>query len=138
MSVITVIKKIGEKILSIVEWPIVHSVMLFEMLKDFEEDEPKVKTAIVGLVEQFEALTPDVLEALADKGMDIPEDMKAAADVKALFSYFKDKFLPAIEDAYADFKKDTGIAVVQQPDAPVTETASIAADATAGHAGVAV
>lgn len=108
MSFITVIKKIGEKVISIVEWPIKHSVLLFDMLKDFEEDEPKVKTAIVGLVQQFEALGPDVVQALAEKGLDIPEDLKAIADVKSLFAYFTGTFLPTIEDAYADFKKDSG------------------------------
>ncbi len=122
MSGLTVIKKIGEKIISIATWPFRHSVMLAEMLTDFVKDAPTVKTLCVGLVEQFEAVGPDVVAAIAKDGLNIPADLRAGADLQSLFVYFQNTFLPGIEAAYKDFKKDSAIAA-ESPAAPATPDA---------------
>ncbi len=134
MSVLTVIKKIGEKIISIVEWPIKHSAMLGELLVDLEKDAPSTKSALVGFVQQCEALGPDGLEALASKGLDVPEDIKVGADVKNIFTYVKDTLLPTIEKDYADVKAaqvDTS-----SPDVPPAVGTPVAPPAAASSAPV--
>jgi len=118
MSVITVIKKIGERVISVIEAPFKYAAQTEKVLADGIEDAPKLKVAIVGLVHQFELLGPDVLEAIAAKGLDIPEDLKCAADVKALFQYFTGTFMPVVEETTQDFKGD--IAIAQPAPAPAS------------------
>jgi hypothetical protein len=110
MSVLTIIKKIGDKVISIVEWPIKHSVMLVEMFTTAKKDLPATEAALTGLVQQAEALGPDAIATFASKGFDISQDVKDVADVKAFFTYVQNTFLPAIEQDYADFKKAEGAA----------------------------
>lgn len=126
MSVITVIKKIGEKVISIVEWPIKHSVMLGEMLVDALKDGPKTKAALVGLAQQFEALGPDAVAAIAADGFNIPDDVKVATDLKSLFAFWQATVLPAIEQDYADFKtaESVGANPVSTVPAPAAEPAA--------------
>jgi hypothetical protein len=104
MSFITVIKKIGEKVISVVEWPFKHSAMLGELLVDLEKDTPATKSALVGFVQHVEAIGPDAVAAIATKGLDVPEDLKCGEDVKALFGYIQGTLLPTIEKDYADVK----------------------------------
>ena len=106
MSIITVIKKIGEKILSIVEYPIKHAVEIEELIATGLADEPAVKTAIVGLVSQFESLSADTVAAVAAGGANIVADVKTVQEVQQLFAYFTGTFVPAIEKAYTDLKSD--------------------------------
>jgi hypothetical protein len=65
-----------------------------------------VKTAIVGLVEQFGTVEPDFVNLITEKGLNLGDDLKGVKDVEVLFNYFKNTFLPVIETAYADLKKD--------------------------------
>jgi hypothetical protein len=104
MSFITVIKKIGEKVISVVEWPFKHSAMLGELLVDLQKDTPATKSALVGFVQHVEAIGPDAVAAIATKGLDVPEDLKCGEDVKALFGYIQGTLLPTIEKDYADVK----------------------------------
>jgi hypothetical protein len=118
MSVVTIIKKIGERIISIVEAPFKYAAQTEKVLADGIKDAPQLKSAIVGLVHEFEQLGPDVLQCIAEKGFDIPEDLKACADVKALFQYFTQTFMPVVEATVADFKHDVATSA---PAAPVVE-----------------
>ena len=86
MSVLTIIKKIGDKIISVVEWPFVHATMVEKLLSNGCADAPATKAAIVGLVEQFEVIGPDTVADIAAKGFDLAADVKTVNDVKALFS----------------------------------------------------
>ena len=133
MSVMTVIKKIGEKVISIVEWPIKHSVQVAELLGTAIEDEPEVKTAIVGLVQQFEAIGADTAADIAANGLNLASDVKTVADVQVLFKYFTSTFIPAIEKAFSDFQVDvSGTPATAAPTAPAATT-----DATTTDAGTA-
>ena len=96
MSVITVIKKIGEEVVSIVEWPFTHAAMLVDL---FKEAGP-VKDAIVGLVQRFEAIGADTLTDVADKGLNVDSDLQTFKDIQALFAYYKSTFQPAIASAW--------------------------------------
>jgi hypothetical protein len=106
MSVLTVIKKIGEKIVSIVEYPFVHAVQIEKLIADGLKDEPKVKMAIVGLVEQIDILSPDVIADVAANGLNLASDLKTVVDVQTFFVYISGTFLPAVEQAYSDIKAD--------------------------------
>lgn len=106
MSVLTVIKKIGEKVLSVVEFPFKYGKQIDAVLSTAMKDTPQLKTAIVGLTQQFEAIEPDVLAAIAASGLNVADDIKAAVDFKSLFSYVQGTFFPAIEDTYKDVKAD--------------------------------
>ena len=110
MSVLTVIKKIGERVLSVVEYPFKHAIAIEELISDGLKDEPATKDAIVGLVEQFEAVGSDVVGDVATNGLNLTSDLKTIADVRALFAFYQNTFLPAIEAAYADLKKDIPVA----------------------------
>ena len=113
-SIITVIRKIGEKILSIVEWPVTHAEMLCELLTQVEKDVPETKTVIQQLVARIEGMGPDAISAIAEKGFNIPADVKVGADLQGLFNFVRDTFLPTIETDYAEFKK-----ITSQPPTPL-------------------
>lgn len=98
--VLDALRKIG----AVITWPVRHSIMLGKMLVDFEQDEPKVKDVIIGLVEKFEALGPQAAAAIAARGFNIPVDIGVEQGVKALFTYFTETFLPTVEEAYSDFE----------------------------------
>ena len=123
MSVLTVIKKIGEKVISIVEYPIKHAIQIAELLGTAEKDAPEVKTAIVGLVEQFDAIGPDAIAIYASKGVNVAADLDALAKLQALFQYFSGTFVPAIEAAYTDLKSDIPSPATPTPNpAPASPT----------------
>jgi len=102
----TVIKKIGEKIISIVEWPFVHSVHLGKMLADVEKDTPLTAKALVNTVKQFEVLGADAIAAFAEHGLNIPDDLKVGVDIKGIFTQVKDELFPAIENEAKDLVAD--------------------------------
>jgi|SRR6185503_20175719 len=118
MSVITVIKKIGERVISIVEAPFKYAAQTEKVLATGIEDAPELKAAIVGLVQRFEELGPEVLEAIAAKGLDIPEDLKCAGDVKVLFEYFTSTFMPVVESTIHDFQGDVHAPALESSVAP--------------------
>jgi hypothetical protein len=71
------------------------------------KDTPAACDAQVGLVALFEVLKLDVLEAMASKGLDIPDDLKVGAGLKHPFSYVRDVIVAAIEQDAADIKADS-------------------------------
>lgn len=101
MSVLTVIKKVGEKILSVVEYPFKKADEIESILSTGIEEFPATKDALIGTVQRLEALGPEVLAALASKGIDFEADAEAVAGIKAFFTYAKDTLFPVVE---ADFK----------------------------------
>jgi len=73
------------------------------------KDTPEVKTAVVALIKAAEAVDVDAVGAIAAKGIDLPEDLKAIADVQAFFALFKKSFVPTVEAAYKDVEADTEV-----------------------------
>jgi hypothetical protein len=104
MSVVTVIKKIATKIVSIVTYPFRAAHQVHAILETGVQDFPATKAAIVCLAKQFEVLGSDALHAIADKGLDFKADLETLADIKALFQFFETEFLPVIEKDFADLK----------------------------------
>lgn len=134
MSVLQVIKKIGEKIISIVEWPIKHSVLLAKYFISAEKDFPATRAAFLGLVQRVEAIGPDALAALAANGFNVADDVKVGTDLAGLFAYIKDDVLPVIESDYADYEKDVQPQAPGQPTIPdpLQGSAAVAAEAKPG------
>jgi hypothetical protein len=137
MSVLTVIKKIGSKVLSIVEWPFVHSVMLAKLLRDTLKDTPATRDAIVKTVQAVEVLGPDAVNAIAEHGFDVAEDLKCVAEIKALFVILRDELFPAIEQECVDIKNDLQMASADPAPAPAIPAALPDAPAPAVFATVA-
>jgi hypothetical protein len=135
MSVITVIKKVGERIISIVEWPFQHSVQVAKIIETGIEDELELKAALVGLVEQFEALGPDTTAAIAANGFNLPADMKEATDLKSLFSFFENTLKPAVEKTLTDVKGDLGAAATGSTAPAAADPAQASTDPAAVQAG---
>lgn len=132
MGVITVIKKIGERIISLVEAPFEYAEQTEKILSTTIADEPKLKAAIVGTVAAVEKLGPDVLAALAAHGLDVPDDLKSVADVQALFAYIHTTLWPEIEATVSDYKAD-----VHPTAAPASTTQTqLAAQSTAAAPGL--
>jgi hypothetical protein len=134
MSVLTVIKKIGDKVLSVVEWPFKHGAMLAAIMRDSMKNAPATRDAILGLVQRFEALGPDVLADLASKGLDFRADVQTLADVKALFSYFQTDFLPVVAKDFQELSADAQIAAASPTAAPADTAQATAASSPAEDA----
>lgn len=123
-----------------IEYPFTHAAAIGEILSKLYngtvtviEDEPEAHSLIVGLVQQFEMIAPDVVAAVAADGLNAVTDAKAVQDVANLFTYFKDTFFPGIEKIYEDLKTDvtgtaqpTAPALAAAPDPAAPETASAA------------
>lgn len=120
MSVLTVIKKIGEKVLSIVEYPFKKADQIEAILTTVDNKFPNTKAAVVETVQLLEALGEDTLSALAEKGMDIPDDLKVSADIQAFFTYVKANLFPVIDADYEALQTDLGTA----PAAPAAQPAA--------------
>ena len=87
-------------------WPFEHLAALIGVLNDALKDTPEVKSAVVGLVGMIAAIGKDGALAVAGKGLNLPEDLATVSDAEALFAYTQQTFLPAIEAAFKDIKKD--------------------------------
>jgi hypothetical protein len=109
--------KVGEGI----AWPFEHGAQLIEVLTTALKDEPAVKTAIVGLVQQVETVTADGAIAVAAKGIDITDDVQAVAAAQTLYGYVVQTFIPAVSAAYKDLSADVkASAPADPPPTPVS------------------
>lgn len=126
MNLLQGIEHVGEEIAKGIEWPFKHAAKLAALIGDGLKDTPAVKTAIVQLVQKAEGVSPDFAAAITGDGLNIGADLKCLGDVQTFFLYFKGTFLPVIEKAYADLKKD--IADPETP-APIVPAASSPAPA---------
>jgi hypothetical protein len=100
------IEEIGEDVLHAVEYPFVHTAQAIAVLSSLIKHSSPVKDAIVALVKAAEVVDVDAVSVIAAKGIDVPADIKAFADVEAFFIAFKTQFLPVIEAAYKDLAAD--------------------------------
>lgn len=127
MNVFEAIGHVGEDILKGIEWPFVNAAKISAVIGDTLKDEPEVKQVIVQLVQKAESVTPDFVTAIGANGINVSADLKSLADVQTFFQYFKNTFLPVIEKAYAEIKKD-----VQTATAAPSSPAPAAAELTTG------
>lgn len=118
--------KIGGKVWDILSYPFVHAAQIAHMLSSAEKDVPGLKDAIAGLVERGEKVDAEALAVWGTKGLSLPDDLAALADVKDFFSYFKDTFCPSIEQLYKDFtSQSSDSSAATDTPAPATTSASV-------------
>ena len=117
-------EKVGQTIFMVIKYPFVHSMQLEKMLADVARDTPITAKALVGTLKQFEALGPDLIAAIAADGLNLPEDLKVGADLKALFTQVKDELFPAIEAEAKDLSGDTKAPPPSDPAPPVVAVAN--------------
>lgn len=130
MSVLTIIKKIGDEVIGVVEWPFKHAVMLAHLMRDVPADAQATRDVLVGLVNRFEAIGVDVGEAIGFKGLNPKEDLDVMNDLKSLLDYFNTTVKPTIEKDFADLKTDTKVASVDPaPADPVVIDPAATSDA---------
>jgi hypothetical protein len=127
-----------KKLLHVVEAPFTNAKKLEQVFEAVDKgivEAPQAKTLVVGLVQQFETISPDAIAAIAGEGVNVPADEKTLADVAALFSYFKNTFVPGLEAIYKSVKSElTGDVALpaaaastqQPPPAPVQNTGAVA------------
>ena len=66
------------------------------------KDAPVVRDAILALIAQMKPFISDATLDVAEKGLNLPEDIQTIHDFETLVSYFKNEFLPKLESAYKD------------------------------------
>lgn len=116
MNRLTAVEHLGADVLEGMEWPFKHAPALVALIGDGLKREPEVKTVVITMVQKFEAIGPDALGAYAAKGGNFIEDAAVAEDVKSAFSSFTGTFLPTIEAAYKELKKDARITAGTDPE----------------------
>ncbi|MGA9071856.1 MAG: hypothetical protein WB424_16455 [Terracidiphilus sp.] len=117
MSFGSVIKDIAKGI----AWPFVHAAQVIEVLTAALKDEPSVKDAVIGLIQEIKTVGEDALTAAAAKGLDVPDDILTIEAAQTLYTYVQTKFLPAVESAYKD-----EAAALQSADIPAPAAAEAA------------
>ena len=103
-NIVKGVEAVGKDVLHVVEYPFVHAAQMVAVLTEAMKDEPTVKQAIVGLVDQAEGVDVDAVAAIASKGINLADDLKALQDAASFFAYFKNSFLPVVEAAYKDIQ----------------------------------
>jgi hypothetical protein len=96
----------GKDVAKVVEYPFVHTAKFITVMGTLIKESTPVKDAIVLLVRSAESVDADVVAAINDKGLSLPEDLKTIADVKQFFELFKNQFLPVVEAAYKELAAD--------------------------------
>jgi hypothetical protein len=118
MNLLEGIEHVGEDIAKGIEWPFKHAAKLAALIGDGLRDAPAVKHAIIQLVQKAEGLSPDFVAAVTADGLNLGADLKCLVAAQGFFVYFKTTFLPVVEKAYADLKKDMSTPATAGPSSP--------------------
>ena len=123
MGIETVIKDV----VHVVELPFTNAAKIAEILDTALTDEPKLKAAIIEVVNLGECVIADGAVDLASKGLNIPSDLETFKDIQVFFGYLKDTFFPLVSTIYAEVKTE----IAPAETVPAETAATIAApDAT--------
>jgi hypothetical protein len=115
-SVKTVLANIGH----VAAWPFEHGAQLMKTLEDALRDEPKVRAAVLGLIQQISLVTADGAIVVSSKGIDLAADAAALVAAKQLFLYVENTFLPEVKTVYTDISPDVeGLIAAAPVAAPV-------------------
>jgi hypothetical protein len=66
------------------------------------KDQPKVRAAVVELVKRAHVVIADVEHVAGEGGLNLKDDAQALKDAEAFFAYFKDEFIPLVEQIYGE------------------------------------
>ncbi len=98
MNVGTFFKDIGKGL----AWPFVHAAAILGILDKALKDEPVVKDAVTGLIQQIATITADGAIVISGSGVNLTADMAELVAAKALWQYVTATFIPAIETVWKD------------------------------------
>ncbi|HUX10911.1 MAG TPA: hypothetical protein VMW51_09735 [Terriglobia bacterium] len=102
------LEKVLVKIGHGVEWPFVHGEQLVKLLTSVLKDEPAVKAAVVGLIQQIATITADGAIVVSGAGVNLTADMAELVAARALWNYVVTVFLPAVQGAWKDLEPTIG------------------------------
>jgi hypothetical protein len=117
-----IFEKVAKEVGTVIAYPFVHTTKIIEILTDVLKDEPTVKTAVVGLIQQIESVVKDATYAASAGGLNLTDDVAEIVAAKALFEYVKSTFLPDVEAVYKDLAVD-----IKASDSTTTSTTTTAA-----------
>lgn len=117
-----IFEKVAKEVGTVIAYPFVHTTKIIEILTDVLKDEPTVKTAVVGLIQQIESVVKDATYAASAYGLNMTDDVAEIIAAKALFEYVKSTFLPDVEAVYKDLAVD-----IEASDSTTTSTTTTAA-----------
>ena len=103
------------KVGHVIAWPFVHAAQVVRVIEDAMKHEPAVKAAVVGLVQQVQAVTAQGAVVVAAEGLNIPADLHELVLAKTLFAYVTSVVLPAVEGAWKDIAEDLGPVATNVP-----------------------
>jgi hypothetical protein len=107
--------KVLDKVGHVLDWPFVHAVEVVKVVDTALVDEPKIKLAVTGLLQQIEAVTADGAIAVGTKGLDLPDDIGCVVAAETLFKYVTGTFIPAVDAAFTDVESDLYPAAAPAP-----------------------
>jgi len=96
----------GMDVVKGIAYPFVHTAQFCSVIETLIKEESPVKTAVIQLVQDAEAVDVDAVVAIASKGLNIPADIAAFKDVVTFFNAFRSQFLPVVESAYKELQSD--------------------------------
>ena len=108
MKFIQVIEKIGLAVAHAVELPFSYGGKIVALVKSAEDDAPAIIAAFDGLVKAGSVVGVDTALEVSADGTNLPEYLVVAKDSVAFAAYFKNVFLPTIEQLFNDVKTDVG------------------------------
>jgi len=114
-----------------IEWPFVHAAELTKLLSEALKDEPAVKAAVVGLVQEIGLVTADGAIVVSSAGVNVTADMAELVAMKALWTYIAQTFLPAVETAWKDIRPEMA-ALESAGGAPPAQAPAAAVDPAPG------
>lgn len=117
-----IFEKVAKEVGTVIAYPFFHVTKIIEILTDVLKDEPTVKTAVVGLIQQIESVVKDATYAASAYGLNMTDDVAEIIAAKALFEYVKSTFLPDVEAVYKDLAVD-----IEASDSTTTSTTTTAA-----------
>jgi hypothetical protein len=116
---------VGKGVEKGVEFAIVHPIEFLVraqvVLADAIKDSPEVKSAVLDLVKQATTVIGDTATDIATKGINLSDDQKTLSDAEAFFTYFKNTFIPLVEQVYKSISSDA-TAAAPVPATPATAT----------------
>lgn len=100
------IKKIAEDVLHGIEYPFKHTAKIIELLNTALKDSPVVKSEVLAMIKQAEAVIADTGTDFASKGLDLTSDLKTLQDIKVFWTYFAGTFVPNMAAIYSEVEAD--------------------------------
>lgn len=98
------IKKIGEEVLHDIETPFVWLGKAEHVLAAAIKEQPEVKGAVQELVKLCDTIGADTMIDVAERGLNIVDDLATVKAISELGVFLKDTFVPLIRKVYGELE----------------------------------